>query len=89
MPADHDQVAALAALAARLEAAGHWVSLDYRVTEKTAAEEFFDVTPRTMRWWREEGRAPPFVVLGGRITYRLEHLLAYIEARTHAGSGKV
>lgn len=85
MPADHDQVAALAA---RLEAAGHWVSLDHRVTEKSAAA-VFGVSPRTLRWWREEGTAPPFVVLGGRITYRLEHLLAHIEARTHAGSGKV
>lgn len=68
-------------LAERLEARGHWVSIDLRVREKSAAE-LLGVKQRTMRAWREEGVAPRVVRVSGRITYYLSDLIELIEKST-------
>ena len=66
-------------IAAALRAGGHWVSEDWRVREPTAAH-FIGISVRTLRTWRTEGRAPRFID-AGRLTYRLDDLLAFNESR--------
>lgn len=68
-------------LATRLAGAGHWVSLDNRVTEQTAAE-LIGISTRTLRDWRSRGTGPAFVS-AGRLTYRLTDILAFLDTRTH------
>lgn len=73
----------VADLAARLERAGHWVSPDLRIGEGTAAH-VIGCTPRTLQRWREQGSAPPFIVIGRALSFRLCDLLAWLDSRRHA-----
>lgn len=70
-------------LAERLEARGCWVSLDGRISEATAAVHLLGCTPRTLQRWREEGLAPPFIVIGRKPTYRLADVIAWLDSRRH------
>lgn len=71
-------------IADRLEARGHWVSLDrQRTNEKGAAEVLGNCRPRTLRYWREMGIGPAFVAVGRVTTYRITALLDYIESKEH------
>lgn len=81
MTTDIDQRAQ--ALGDRLERSQHWVSPDYRVRESTAAH-VLGCTARTLQRWREQGSAPPFVVIGRALSYRLTDLLHWIDARRYS-----
>lgn len=66
-------------IAARLLAAGHWVSADHRVDEAGAAY-LIGITTRTLRLWRAAGTAPPFI-RAGRLTYRIAAVLEFLQSR--------
>jgi len=82
----HDELEArIEATAALLrEAVGErWISGDGRVSEETAAE-LLDVAPATLAKWRQTSIGPAFYRLGtrgGKTSYRLLDLAAFIEAR--------
>jgi excisionase family DNA binding protein len=57
------------------------------LTEQEAAQ-FLRVSARTLRWWRAEGKGPPFVPVGRRFLYRrvtLERWIAQQERQPGAG----
>lgn len=63
----------------RLEAAGHYVTVDGRVTEHTAATLIPCPTSR-LRRWRLEGKGPRFFQPAKTPWYYLGDLLAWIES---------
>jgi DNA-binding transcriptional MerR regulator len=45
----------------------------------------FDVTERTLEYWRYSGRGPAFVRVGKRVRYRPADLEAYLQANRQGG----
>lgn len=63
----------------RLEAAGHYVTIDGRVTETTAAT-LVPCPVSRLRRWRQEGKGPRFVRPAKTPWYYLGDVLAWIQA---------
>lgn len=42
-------------------------------------------SPRTLERWRATGYGPPWLVLGGRLIYRMRDVLAWEQAHLHGG----
>lgn len=66
----------------RLEAAGHYVTIDGRVTEATAAA-LVPCPVSRLRRWRQEGKGPRFFQPAKTPWYYLGDVLNWI----HAGEG--
>lgn len=64
-------------LAEQIRAAGHWVSFDRRVSERTAAQ-LLGRSETTLRHWRSKGVIVA-VMVRGRATYRLRDLLQFMD----------
>jgi hypothetical protein len=75
-----------AELAARLKAAGHFVTLAGAVSESTAAE-VIGVSRRTLRTWRQTGEGPRCYDVG-RVLYPLDSIVQYLDAATIVDGGK-
>ena len=41
----------------------------------------WSISARTLERWRWTGEGPAFLKIGGRVVYRLEDVLAYVQAR--------
>ena len=50
--------------------------------QKTVAERWL-ISPRTLEQWRWQGRGPRFLMLGGRVIYRLAAVEAYEADNLH------
>jgi hypothetical protein len=61
-----------------------WISIDglFRITEADAAR-MIGIKPRTLRAWREQGRAPAFHDMGARPTYAIADVLAWAKTRRY------
>ena len=51
---------------------------DYLTREQAAAE--LHVTPRTLSRWQAQPNGLPYVEMGGRVLYRRQSILAWIES---------
>lgn len=69
-----------AALLARCERERHWVSGDGRVDAATAAE-LIGVALGTLRQWRYLNQGPRPYRIGGRASYSVRDLAAWIEGQ--------
>lgn len=67
-----------AALVERCERDRRWVSGDGRVAAETAAD-LIGIAPATLRQWRYLLKGPRPYRIGGRATYRLRDLAAWLE----------
>lgn len=46
------------------------------------------ITKRTLRQYRKDGKAPPYIVLGSNVRrYRIEDVVAFEEARARTDKG--
>lgn len=63
---------------ARLEAAGHYVTYDGRVTELIAAT-LIPCPVTRLRRWRSEGKGPKFYQPAKTPWYRIADVLAWVE----------
>ena len=52
---------------------------DYLTRDQLASE--LHVTPRTVARWQDQPNGIPYVEMGGRILYRRQSILAWIESR--------
>ena len=52
---------------------------DYMTRDELAAE--LRVTPRTIIRWQDQADGMPYVEMGGRVLYRRQSILAWIESR--------
>lgn len=78
---DHAKVAAKAAeLRGSLTAAGHWISPDGRVSERTAAVVLGKAEGTLANWRRAERPPLKFAIVRRRPTYQLEDLAAFISS---------
>lgn len=73
------------ALAERLRAAGHPVSIANLVDEGAAAA-VLGIERRTLREWRAVGAAPPWFDLRGAAKYDLRDLLLWLSVHRHPAS---
>jgi hypothetical protein len=48
----------------------------------------WNITVKTLRQWRWNGKGPQFFKIGGRATYRLEEIEAFEKARESTGKPK-
>lgn len=46
------------------------------------AAALLDVAPITLRVWRQRGKGPDYIEVGGRIKYRESAIAAWLEERT-------
>lgn len=66
-------------IAVGLRAAGHTVTIDGRI-ESDAAADLIGIAHRTLANWRTAGTGPPWI-LAGRVWYRIDEVLAWIDAQ--------
>ena len=56
-------------------------SLESEFLNEYAAAALLNISVRTVRRWRSEGRGPPFMKFSGAVRYKRATLLAWAEAQ--------
>jgi hypothetical protein len=53
---------------------------------EAALSKRWSISPRTLQKWRQEGKGPAYLKLGGRIVYRLADVEAWEAQQRRGGS---
>jgi predicted DNA-binding transcriptional regulator AlpA len=56
--------------------------MDDHLDENRLAQRW-SMSPRTLQRWRQDGRGPLFLKLGGRVVYRVSDIEAWESSRVH------
>jgi predicted site-specific integrase-resolvase len=59
--------------------------MDAHLNEHTLAKRW-SISPRTLQRWRQEGKGPAYLKLGGRIAYRLVDVEAWEQEQRRGGT---
>jgi len=61
--------------------------MDEHLNEEKLAQRWA-ISPRTLQRWRQEGKGPAYLKLGGRVVYRIFDVEAWEDESRRAGTRK-
>ena len=59
--------------------------MDNHLDENRLAERW-SISPRTLQRWRQDGKGPPFLKLGGRVMYRVSDIETWENSHLHGST---